>query len=145
MTATASEHEPALPERALATAVMSGNERAWRPRDAVVAVQAAAGAGLGCLGGEVQFVISAGTCELYWRGLDNGAPVTGEEWERYVARSAAAATGWIAQLLSSEELLIDARRSFADIRALEKQGGEPLAHLVFVLYFIEERRPEDPR
>jgi hypothetical protein len=142
-----SENEPALPDHVLATAVTSGRELAWGPGEAATAVEACAEAGLGCLGGEVQFALPGATCELFWRGLDNGGASAEEPWEQYVARSAASAVAWLTRLLASPDLLQDAKASFADVRLIEEQGANPLAYLRFVLYFVAQNsgRPEDTK
>jgi hypothetical protein len=52
-------------------------------------MDAAAASGLANLGGQAQFRIPDGTCDLYWLSLDSGERRPNETWESYVTRSAA--------------------------------------------------------
>src|SRR5262249_53960032 len=80
--------EQELPPSVLNKATVRGNEYAWPLSAVEEAVAAARACGLADLGGQAQFRIPEGICELYWLAADSSARLPGEPWEGYVNRSA---------------------------------------------------------
>jgi len=80
--------EERLPASVLAKALRSGNEYGW-PLDAVEeTIAAAQSVGLVTIGGQPQFGLQDGTCEMYWLNADATPRRIGESWVDYVRRSA---------------------------------------------------------
>lgn len=70
MTAEVPFPEAILPPDIRALGDLRGNEYAWRRADLPRVFDAAKLAGLANLGGQVQFRLPDGTCELYWQNFD---------------------------------------------------------------------------
>ena len=80
------------PEAALYGATLSGNEYGWKPEHFPRALDEAEARGLACIGGQFQFQLPDGTCEMYWLNADSSSRRAGEPWRQYVARSVVTAT-----------------------------------------------------
>src|SRR4051812_37356393 len=77
-----------LPKEMLKTASKVGNECAWSPTHVEEAMNLARQHGLETIGGQAQFRLSDGTCELYWVNVDPSKRKPGEPWLEWVNRSA---------------------------------------------------------
>jgi hypothetical protein len=131
--------EFALPEviRAKA-AVTPGGEHAWRLGDVEEVVLAAEAAGLGCLGGQVQFRPPEGTCEAYWLTYDPNERRPGEPWGDYVSRTARETLSAFRRLCRDTDFRAVAR-DWEFIRTkMDREGYDPTRDLWFVLYFETE-------
>ena len=87
MTTTNTE-ERRLPETILNKAIKSGNEFGWRQTDFIETIEAARKLKMGIVGGQVQYVLPDGTCELYWLAYDPVERQPGEGWIKYCNRTA---------------------------------------------------------
>ena len=81
MTVEATFPESILPEAIRALADLRGNEFAWRRRDLPRVFDAAKAARLANLGGQVQFRLPDGTCDLYWQTFDVVSGRPDESWD----------------------------------------------------------------
>ncbi len=126
--------EHLLPSSVLGKASLRGNEYAWPLAAVEEAVTAAAGCGLVNLGGQAQFRIPEGTCELYWVSLNSGAQLANELWETYVARSAAEVLAQLAALRERTDFIKEALQ-WPVLHQLHSQGVDLHQYLCFVLYF----------
>jgi hypothetical protein len=111
-----------------------GNEYAW-PLSAVEEVVTAARAcGLANLGGQAQFRIPEGTCELYWLAADSSARLPGEPWDRYVNRSADEVLARFRDVRQRTDFIQEGL-VFEVLRGLHERGADLNHSLCFVLYF----------
>ena len=125
-----------LPVEIVARAVRSGRELGWRRSDLPDVLAAARDRGLAALGGQVQFVLPNGTCELYWRNYDSEDRRQGESWDRYVARSHAEVLTAFGRLPSPEELVQEGVASFAFLRERHDEGDDLGRDLWFLCEFL---------
>lgn len=126
--------ESLLPRDVLDRADLRGNEYAWRRADLFRVLDAAQAVGLANLGGQVQFRLPDGTCELYWRNFDVEGQRTGESWDAFVPRSRLEVERALARLPGDETILGEALESFEFLRQKAAEGGDVLAGLCFVCY-----------
>ena len=101
------------------------------------AVSAAEEVGLANLGGQAQYRLPNGTCELYWMNADSADRREGESWSDYVSRSASEVREAFRDLVAEADFAAEARR-FAFLAERLDGGEDVLPHLCFVLYFAEE-------
>jgi hypothetical protein len=127
-----------LPQPILGKAMLQCREYAW-PLEAVEeAVTAAREAGLACLGGQVQFRVPEGTCELYWLAADSDPRRPGEPWPAFVDRSAAEVLARFRDLRSNTDFVKEAA-AFDILEQMQARGVDLSPFLCFVLYFVDER------
>jgi len=132
------EPEEKLPQEILSRAVMSGRESGWRKDDVIQAIEAAARVGLATIGGEIQFVLPEGTCELYWLGYDSGEQQPGEAWANYVTRSSRECIAAIRRITSQIDLIREGTENFTLLHEEAAQGVNLEYYLVFILYFVDQ-------
>lgn len=130
--------EEKLPSEILQLAIHSGQEYGWRTEDVLATIEAARDAGLATLGGQVQFVFPDATAELYWLHYDPEERQFGEPWRNYVARSAMACQAGIWHILSHDDIVEEGKRIFPLLQLKEAEGVDLAAHLVFLVYFVDE-------
>lgn len=129
--------EESLPDHILAAATRAGNEWAW-PLDRVPeAIAAAADLGFATLGGQVQFRVPGGTCELYWRNADSSDRLPDEPWGEFVRRSAAEVFAGVIRL-PPEAAMIDEGLGWEYLSRLHYRGDDLRKYLCFVLCFVTE-------
>ena len=129
--------EEKLPPSVLSKASLRGNEYAWPLSEVEGAVSAAEEVGLANLGGQPQFRLPGGTCELYWLNVDAADRREGEGWSDYVSRSASEVRDAFRKLIAEVDFPAEARR-FAFLAERLSRGEQVVPHLCFVLYFAEE-------
>lgn len=118
--------------------VSAGGEHAWRKDDVENVLTAAREAGLGCLGGQVQFQAREGTCEAYWLNYDPEERRTDEPWPEYVSRSAEEALAAFRRICQETDFAAVAREWDVLRARTECEAYDPVADLWFVLYFVGE-------
>jgi hypothetical protein len=126
--------EALLPPAILAKASLRGNEYAWpfeAVEDTIIAAQAS---GLATLGGQVQFRIPDGTCEMYWLDADASDRRDDEPWPEFVSRSARDVLAGFRQKVLSADFLAEARQ-WPILREKIDAGVNVMDFLCFVLYF----------
>jgi hypothetical protein len=127
-----------LPPQVLAKADLRGNEYAWRPEDFLDALSDAASRGLACIGGQFQFRVPDGTCEMYWLSADPADRAEREKWSDYVARSEREVRERFTRMLET----VDFRREAQNFEHLQQKivsaDFNLMAHLCFVAYFVDE-------
>lgn len=126
-----------LPAAILAKATLRGNEYAW-PIDCVEeAIFAAQAAGLATLGGQIQFRIPEGTCEMYWHNADASDRRRCEPWSEFVRRSAQEVLAGFKDKIMAADFLAEARQ-WPVLREKIETEVNILDDLCFVLYFQTE-------
>jgi len=126
-----------LPAPILAKATVHSNEYAW-PFDSVEEVIAAAQAAeLATLGGQAQFRMPEGICEMYWLEADASDRRVGESWPEFVKRSAHEVLARFQDKVTKANYNNEARQWPILCEQIEK-GTNVLDFLCFVLYFQAE-------
>jgi hypothetical protein len=123
-----------LPQAFLSKASLRGREYAW-PLDAVEdVITAAAQNAFACIGGQAQFRIPDGTCEMYWLSIERGKRLPEEAWENYVKRSSTETLSQFRALRQKTDFMKEAL-SWPDVAKLLARGDDLNQYLCFVLYF----------
>src|ERR1700720_2540345 len=80
--------EKMLPTAVLAKASIRGNEYAWKLSDVEEVINAGQACNLAAVGGQAQFRVPDGTCEMYWICAEPAPRTQDESWSHYVQRTA---------------------------------------------------------
>ena len=99
------KQEKYLPTEILQKAIVSGQEYGWKRTDFREVVDKAVEVGLAIIGGQVQFRLPDGTCELYWHKYDTTERKPGEKWENYCQRSKNECLSQFEKLPTNSELI----------------------------------------
>ena len=129
------EPESRLPADILQRATLRGNEYAWKRADLSMLFAAAETAGIANLGGQVQFRVPGGTCELYWQSFDSSGRRPGETAESWVSRSRQEAEATLLRIPSDAELVAEGLAQFDFLRGKAAEGVDVKEALCFVCYF----------
>ena len=113
---------------------MSGGESGWRRGDVLEAVRSAPSVGLAVLGGQVQFLLPDGTCELYWLDYDPPGRHRTEPFPTYAGRSSGETIAALQRVLAMD-LVHEGVTSFKHLQRAEAQGVLLEGHLFFIVYF----------
>jgi len=118
-------------------ASLRGNEYAWDINAFPNALTKAEALGYACLGGQFQFRLDNGTCEMYWLNADCNERVPDESWLNYCRRSCTEVLSAFKNLATNTDFKKEAL-NWPDIEAAITRGIDPLRWLVFVAYFVNE-------
>jgi len=123
-----------------ATACRSDNEWGWRPDSIPHVIDEAEGLNLLSVGGQLQFLLPAGTCECYWVSVDTLVEEPdGLSWLERVKFTAGEARKQFADLQAKLDFLTEGRKEFGGHFArLEESGGDPADCLCFIWYLEAE-------
>jgi hypothetical protein len=130
--------EELLPPSILAKGSLRGNEYAWQFGDVKDVVAAARAAGLATLGGQAQFRLPDGICEMYWLDADASYRRPGEPWSAFVGRSADEVLAAFREKVVPADFLAEAQR-WPFLCTKIEEGLNVLDYLCFVLSFQTER------
>ena len=129
------KEEQRLPENILKIAVRSDNEFGWKQKDVLEVIEAAKKVPMAIIGGQVQYVLPAGTCELYWLSYDATDRKTNERWIDYCNRTANEVSEKFRRLLSID-IQKEAVEAFSDILSNDLNAFDKLNdYQTFILYF----------
>ena len=92
--------------------------------------------GLGIIGGQVQFKLPDGTCELYWHKYDTTERKSGENWKEYCQRTKEECLSRFEKLPTDNELIKEGIESFDLLK--EKSKNKLSDFLIFILYFNDK-------
>jgi hypothetical protein len=127
-----------LPDSILSRATPSGQEHGWSIADFPDVLDEAANLGFACLGGQFQFLLPDGTCEVYWLNADSTPRLPNETWRDYVFRAARQVRDAFTRICAETDFIQQAR----DWPFLRDKLADPhfdvLKHLIFVAYFNSE-------
>jgi hypothetical protein len=135
--------EQRLPQNALNKATWRGNEYAWPLPAVEEVVIAARDCSLANLGGQIQFRVPEGTCELYWLTAAPDDRRPDEPWSAYVNRTADEVLSRF-RLLQSRTNFVKEGVSFPLLQHLHDQGVNLDQYLCFVVYFEEAATVRTP-
>lgn len=124
-----------LPTEILQKAIVSGKEYGWKRTDFKEVVDKAVEVGLGIIGGQVQFKLPDGTCELYWHKYDTTERKTGESWKEYCQRTKAECLNQFEKLPADSELVKEGIESFDFLNEKSKTDAILNKFLIFIIYF----------
>jgi len=127
--------ENRLSKSILNKAIKSGNEFGWRQNNVMEVIQAAKQIPMGIIGGQVQYVLPDGTCELYWLNIDPIERQANEPWETYCNRTAEESIIKFNALIKSADIEEEALASFTFLADKKAIGVNINDFLVFMLYF----------
>src|SRR5690606_13678495 len=132
---TTNLEENRLPETTLKKAIKSGNEFGWRQTDLIDTIETARKLNIGIVGGQVQYVFTDGTCELYWLTYDTNERREGEKWIEYCNRTANEAIIKFKSLVTKTDFEQEALTAFEFLREKKSMGINIEDFKVFILYF----------
>jgi len=127
--------EKYLPIEILQKAIVSGKEYGWKRTDFMEVVTKAVEVGLGIIGGQVQFKLPDGTCELYWHKYDTTERKSGESWNDYCQRTKKECLSQFEKLPTDRELVKEGIGSFDLLKEKSKTDSALADFLIFILYF----------
>ena len=129
--------EALLPPSILAKATLRGKEYAWPIACVEEAISAARASGLATVGGQAQFRIPEGTCEMYWLDADASERRACEPWPEFVTRSAQEFLARFQDKIVGADFLAEAQQ-WPILREKIEAGVKVLDYLCFVLYLQAE-------
>ncbi|WP_187263652.1 hypothetical protein [Pontibacter beigongshangensis] len=129
------EEQKYLPNEILLKSTISGKEHGWKREDFNEVVNHAFKSGLAVVGGQVQFKLPDGTCELHWRKYDTNGRMAGEGWTSYCSRTKQECLEQFNALPTNQELINEGIENFEFLREKSAQGVNPEDFLIFILYF----------
>jgi hypothetical protein len=136
MTTTKIE-EGRLPETILKKAIKSGNEFGWRQTDFIETIEAARKLKMGIVGGQVQYVLPGGTCELYWLAYDPTSRQPGENWVEYCNRTADETIKKFKDLIEKTDFEKETS-SFDFLQERKSKGLNIEDYRTFIIYFDDK-------
>ena len=129
--------ETRLPPSILAKATLRGNEYAWPFEWVEEAISVAVTLQLVTLGGQAQFRLPDGICEMYWLNADAPDRRLAEPWSEFVSRSALVVLRRFEETVASADYVAEAHQ-WPFLQEKIKDGVNTLDYLCFVLYFQAE-------
>ncbi|HET8860978.1 hypothetical protein [Marivirga sp.] len=127
--------EKYLPTEILQKAIVSGNEYGWKRTDFKEVVDKAVEVGLGIIGGQVQFKLQDGTCELYWHKYDTTDRKLDENWKDYCQRTKEECLSQFEKIPTDKKLIREGIENFDFLKEKSKTNIELSDFLIFILYF----------
>ncbi|PSR52105.1 hypothetical protein AHMF7605_27030 [Adhaeribacter arboris] len=129
------EEQKYLPSEIINKSTLNSHEYGWKRKDFKEVVDYAVKAGLGVVGGQVQFMFPDGTCELYWHKYDTKEKLAGESWLSYCERTKQECLEQFEALPNNLRLIEEGIEKFRFLREKSEQGVELENYLIFILYF----------
>ena len=131
------KQEQRLPKSILDKAIKSINEFGWRQEDFLEVIEAAKQTHLAIIGGQVQYVLPDGTCELYWLSYDPTDRQLNETWLTYCDRTANECLEKFNKLIATTDIEKEAL-TFPFLSDKKKNGVDISEYLTFILYFDDK-------
>jgi hypothetical protein len=126
-----------LPPEIAKGAHLAGNELGWRVMSFPDALSNAEALAYACIGGQFQFRLEVGICEMYCLSADSESRKESESWQAYCARSCSEVRRGFDKLLSETDFSKQALE-WPLINKAVNDGLDPMEKLVFVAYFVDE-------
>ena len=130
--------ENRLPKSILDKAIKSTNEFGWTQNDFFEVVETARQNFIAIIGGQIQYVLADGTCELYWLSYDPDKRQLKEDWLTYCNRTAKECIDKFNQLILTTNFEKEALASFQFLADKKKSGVNINDYLTFILYFDDK-------
>jgi hypothetical protein len=121
-------------------AVRSGNEWGWPLHLIPRVIDEAEELNLLSLGGQLQFLLPAGTCECYWVSVEALQDEPGGlDWSARVAFAATNARHQFEGIKQRYDFIAEGRKAFdAHLEAYEAGGGDPQKAMCFIWYLAAQ-------
>ena len=116
----------------------TGNMWGWRFEDIPQVVKVCRELGFAILGGQTEFFLPDGTCELYWLQADPNPKVIDESWKQFVERSCSEFLQLIKELIHKTDFEKAGIESFEFLRDKNDSGVNILDYLCFEVIIISE-------
>jgi hypothetical protein len=126
-----------LPPQIAEGAHLEGSEYGWRASLFPTALANAQALGYACIGGQFQFRLDSGICEMYWLSADSDPRREAESWLNYCGRSCSEVEAGFQKLISETDFRKQAQE-WPPVKEAMAHGLDPLEKLVFVAYFVDE-------
>jgi hypothetical protein len=127
--------ESKLPISILNKAVKSGMEFGWKQSDFLEVIEIARQLKIAIMGGQVQYLLPEGTCELYWLAYDPTPRKQNETWTDYCDRTAHECKEKFNKLIMQTDIEKEAISSFDFLKNKKAKGVDISDYLTFILYF----------
>jgi hypothetical protein len=127
-----------LPSILTEKASLEGKEYGWRIADFPPVLAKATELGLLCLGGQFQFRLPNGTCEMYWLAADPSERKESEPWLDHVERAQNEVLAKFDQIVARTDFVKEGRDNFDFLREQEAQPADLLEKLFFVAILVDE-------
>lgn len=127
--------EKHLPTEILQKAIVSGKEYGWKRTDFKEVIDKAVEVGLGIIGGQVQFKLPNGTCELYWHKYESKERKSNENWKDYCLRTKEECLSQFNNIPTNTVLINEGIENFEFLKEKSKSDIELEDYLIFILYF----------
>ncbi len=132
------KQEQRLPKSILDKAIKSTNEFGWAQEDFPEVIEAARKIKLAVIGGQVQYVLPDGICELYWLSYDPAERQINETWLTYCDRTANECLEKFNKLIATTNIEEEAVTNFPFLADKKKSGIDIDKFLAFILYFDDK-------
>jgi hypothetical protein len=131
--------ENKLPKHILEKAVKSGNEFGWRQSDFIEVVETVRQMELAIIGGQIQYILTDGTYELYWLSYDPITRQKNENWKDYCNRTAKECSEKFQTMISHIDIENEAINNFESIKTKKENGINLSEFLTFILSFEDNK------
>jgi hypothetical protein len=128
-----------LPDNILNKAIKNGNEYGWKQSDFIEVVKTATQMQIAIIGGQVQYALHDGTCELYWLSYDPKSRYKDETWENYCQRTETECLEQSNEIISAVDIEKEAIDNFQFLKDKKQAGVNLNDYLIFILYFADEK------
>ena len=130
--------EESLPPDILAKAVKSGSEFGWHLKDIPSVIAAAQKIHLATIGGQVQYIFSDATYEVYWVCIDTESRKPDEHFTTYVNRTASEFLHLFKQEVLDIDVLAEGARGYEYLHKKQQSGSLLDDFCYFIMYFANE-------
>lgn len=132
------EFKTYIPKKILDKDVLSGNEFGCRQSDFADIIEIARQNSLAITGGQVQYALPDGTCELYWLTYDTAEKKSDETWTAYCDRTAEECIEKFNSIIETTDIEKEALKNFKFLQDKKRTGVEINNYKTFILYFDSE-------
>jgi len=133
------EEESLFPKELLEKQLIStGNMRGWKFENIPQVVEVCRELGFAIIGGQTEFFLPDGTCELYWLQADPKRKAKGESWNTYVERSCSEFSQLIKTLIEKTDFEKVGIESFDFLKKKKEDGVNILDYLCFEIIIASE-------
>ena len=127
-----------IPKQILDKDVLSGNEFGCRQSDFSDIIETARQNSLAISGGQVQYALPDGTCELYWLSYDTADKEAEETWPTYCDRTAKECLLKFNAIIQTKDIEKEALENFKLLQDKKRTGVDLNKFLTFIIYFESE-------
>ncbi len=127
-----------IPEKILEKDILTGNEFGCRKTDFQSVINIARENLIAIVGGQIQYSLPDGTCELYWLAYDTESKKNEETWKMYCERTAKESLEKFNSIIQKYDIEKEAVKSFKFLEEKKQVGIDIDAFQTFVVYFENE-------